>query len=186
MTDPGQQITELGKEVKNRLEKVSELLSKQDGLKYTQPEYQEAISKETFECIDRILEIVSHYGNDHDIDISSANKDLMVLAALEVYISMEVGKLQGMASDYDSFRKIHAADRFIQSKRAAENASVKITDAEADNIARAISNKHYKAATEMETASRVLWCFYQAVSQFIDTLNNCANREIRLLKHDYQ
>lgn len=185
MTDPGQQVTELGKEAKSRLERVSELLAKQDGLSYSQPEYQEVISKETFECIDSILEILSHYGRDHEFDITTANKDIMVLAALEVYLSMEVGKLQGMSSDYESFRKIHAADRFISSKRAAESISVKITDAEADNIARSVSNKHYKAATEMETASRVLWCFYQAVSHFIDMLNNCANREIRLLKHDY-
>ena len=185
MTDPGQQVSELGKEAKNRLDRVNELLATQDGLKYTQPEYQDVISKETFECIDKILSIVSYYGTGQDIDITLANSHLMMLAALEVNISMEVGRLQGMASDYESFRKIHAADRFIGSKRAAESISVKITDAEADNIARSISNKHYKAATEMETASRVLWCFYQAVSHFIDTLNHCANREVRLLKHDY-
>lgn len=170
----------LAEQAKSRIKTLLDLTKEAASIQHSAPEYQDILSEDILEAIDSALEIINKYrDSSYQLSLTEMNKDAVTLGAIEVYVSMEVGNLQGLSSDAESMRKMHKSRKFLDAKDAAEISKLKATDGEAEHLSRVAAYDHYSVARGIETASRVLYNFYQALSHFTDVLGAVANRELK-------
>lgn len=142
------------------------------------PDHMQFLESEAcMESVNEVLNIISRY-KDSGVDLNMAefNKDITVLSAHLMYISAKVGELQGMVSHAENNKKIIRSRNIVEAKHIAEQESTKLTDGEADNLSRVLSEDSYLELAKLDTALRFLSNILFNGKFFCEMLNHVANR----------
>lgn len=176
-------------EIKETATKVTKELTKFDHIraKITDPTFgylkmfpdhmQFLESEACIESVTAVITIIQRYKDAGiDLHMTEFDKDIVVLSSHLMYISAKVGELQGMASHAENLKKIIRSRNIIEAKTWAEEKSTKLTDGEADNLSRVLSEDSYLELARIDTALRYLSNILFNGKFFCEMLNNVANR----------
>lgn len=165
-----------GESVLPKMEKLKQLMTgKHAVLSITQPEYQSLFDdNEIKEIIDKINKIIVKYtAND---DLSSGEKDMVILSALLINLSIQVGKQQAISTMHEHNRKLTHSENFCRISSLAEGNNVKLSVGETDELSRFFNKDSTEIAVASEMYSRILTLFFYSVKEFRDILNSSLNR----------
>jgi len=145
------------------------------------PDHMQFLESEgCMESVDAVLEIIARYKDmGVDLNVSEFNKDITVMSAHLMYISATVGELQGMVAHAENLRKIIRSRNIVEAKNIAEQEGTKLTDGEADNLSRVMSELSYLELSKLDTALRFLSNVLFNGKFFCEMLNGVANRYSR-------
>jgi hypothetical protein len=152
------------------------------------PDHMQFLESEAcIESVNEVLKIIGRYKETGvDLNMAEFNKDITVLSSHLMYISAKVGELQGMAAHAENIKKIVRSRNIVEAKHIAEEGNLKLTDGEADNLSRVLSEDSYLELAKLDTALRFLSNILFNGKFFCEMLNNVANRYNRELLNSQQ
>lgn len=135
--------------------------------------------QEYTEVIGEALEIIQRYKEEGLPDMAVAHADAQKLQALVVYLSVFLGRAQSNFGHLERSIDGVRAEHFVRAKQAAQDSGVRLTDMDAKEIARAMSNDHIAAVGIAEVYFRHLYNIYMALVGFVQVLDHTASREYK-------
>lgn len=142
--------------------------------------FQEYLETEgIMDSVSKILEVINNYKTITEVDISSANIDLLTISSHLVYVTTKLGELNGEISKQEDIKKLTRSRYIVEAKSMAESEDSKISDTEADNLSRVLSEDTYHDLSLLITVQGFLTNLMFNSRNFCDMLNNVCNRELK-------
>ena len=133
--------------------------------------------------VGRVHEIVKRY-QEHGFgaNLSTAGDDLIELSGLLVTLAEPLGFLEGAFEEAEEIRKLALSAFYLEAKKYRVD-GWKLTDRDAENIARRLSQPYIKQAGKTAIYARMLRNLWYGLRSFVDMLNASIMRAGSELKY---